>query len=102
MEDSPAPSPAPSTNPSAAPAAYAYTPVATGAGATAVAAAAAATTPAVLVGGYAVDVNLLLQRAKDFKQQGLLELNNILHSAVAQVKGSMHPDRRKLLEYATF
>lgn len=91
IDDSPVLSPARSTNPSPAPVtAYAQDP--TGAGTT-------GGVPADVAGGYAVDVSRLLQNAKDYKQAGLLDLNNVLHKAVTQVKGSMHADRRKLLEF---
>lgn len=75
---------------------------AAGSGAAGAAAATAAATAAAPVGAaaYAADVSVLLQNAKDYKQAGLLELNNLLHSAVSQVKGSMHMEKRKLLEYA--
>ena len=98
LQESPGPSPEPSSDPSPPPVAtYAQGPAA---GSDA-AAGGAYPAPAVAVGGYAVDVALLQQNAKAFKQAGVAELNGVLSTAVAQAKSSFSTAERKLLECAS-
>ena len=92
-------SPAPSAHPSPAPVAT-YADEGPSAGYDAAAVGGAHAAPAVVVEGYAVDVSQLQQSAKDYRQQGVVELNNILSGAVAQAKNGFAPGERKLLECA--